>query len=403
LPGSLDRPAQPHAPDHPEANDGPRQLRSASRPDLPTVAESSDETDRLAASDRPERWSKADLRQRLERLPPGHPSSLQWDDPDDARADQDLLAPTEKTEQHRIGRREASTRDQAQNDVRNLGTEMRAAPDTAERRADAAPVSGLDSPDRPADAVKRNFWTEVPRFLRAWADHVRRWPAETATAVVDRSKDPAGSWRGDGNQYLNPEQHLQSNDVIAKLGRTEGKITEHVKEAEHENVFGGWLAGLEHRLKGEERLKEKIATELSITPAMKPEDAINKVNDAIRYTFCFESANYSDGYWDVKQRLEAREYRMVYSKNHWRDDPEYKGINTRWATAEGQRFEVQFHTAESYHAKQEVTHSSYERLRNPLTEDDERAELEAFQREVSSWVTAPEGARDVPDHSTKGR
>ena len=44
---------------------------------------------------------------------------------------------------------------------------------------------------------------------------------------------------------------------------------------------------------------------------------------------------------------------------------EYKGINTRWVTQEGQRFEVQFHTSESFHAKQNVTHDAYERLRNP--------------------------------------
>ena len=135
---------------------------------------------------------------------------------------------------------------------------------------------------------------------------------------------------------------------------------------------------------------------------MTPKEAINKLNDAIRYTFCFESANYANGYRDVKQQLEARKYRMVYGKNHWRDDPEYKGINTRWVTPEGQRFEVQFHTPESYHAKQEVTHGSYERLRNPLTEDEERSELEAFQREVCSWVTVPEGAREIADYGMRG-
>ena len=94
---------------------------------------------------------------------------------------------------------------------------------------------------------------------------------------------------------------------------------------------------------------------------------------------------------------------MIYSKNHWRDDPEYKGINTRWVTPEGQRFEVQFHTAESFHAKQQVTHKSYERIRNPLTQDEERRELEAFQREVCSWITVPEGVRDIPDYHRKGR
>jgi len=220
---------------------------------------------------------------------------------------------------------------------------------------------------------------------------------------VDRTRDPAGSWRGDGNQYLNPEQHAQTNDVIASVSRSEKKLTEHMGEAARENTHGGWLEGVKYCLKGEDRLKEKIASELGITPAMTPKDAINKLNDAIRYTFCFESESYSGGYFEVKEQLQAREYQMIYSKNHWRDDPDYKGINTRWVTPGGQRFEVQFHTAESYHAKQEVTHGSYERLRNPLTEDDERSELEAFQLEVSSWLSVPEGALDIPDHGTRGR
>jgi hypothetical protein len=258
-----------------------------------------------------------------------------------------------------------------------------------------------DGSDNELDAVKRDYWSEVPRFLRAWADHVRRWPGERVAAVVDRSRDPEGSWRGDGNQYLSPEQHAQAEDVIATVQQKEKILTGHITETERENTCGGWLAGLKFARKGEERLKEKIADELRITPAIQPEDAISKLNDVIRYTFCFELANYAAGYSDVKQRLEAREYWMVYSKNHWRDDPEYKGINTRWVTSEGQRFEVQFHTAESYHAKQEVTHSSYEQIRNPLTSDDERGELEAFQREVSRWITIPEGAQEIPDYRVR--
>ena len=93
---------------------------------------------------------------------------------------------------------------------------------------------------------------------------------------------------------------------------------------------------------------------------------------------------------------------MIYSKNHWRDDPEYKGVNTRWVTAENQRFEVQFHTAESFYAKQELTHKSYERLRNPLTQDEERQELRSFQREVCSWIPVPEDATTIPDYYLKG-
>ena len=349
MPGSRDWPGQRHAPDQPDTPDAPRQLRpTPPRPDTPPDPDRSDEAgpaDRLAPGDQQARWSRDDLRQRLERLPPGHPSSPRTDAPD---------------------RNEPA------------GT-------------------------RETDAVKRDFWGEVPRFLRAWADHVLRWPAERVAAAVDRSRDPTGSWRGDGNQYLTPEQHARAKDEIIKVREREAALTKQMGDVRRENSYGGWLEGLEHRRKGDDRLKEKIANELGITPAMKPADAINKLSDAIRYTFCFEPANYSDGYQDVKQRLEAREYQMVYSKNHWRDDPEYKGINTRWITPDGQRFEVQFHTAESYYAKQQITHKPYERLRNPLTQDDERGELEAFQREVCLWIRVPEGTHDIPDYGTEGR
>jgi hypothetical protein len=177
-----------------------------------------------------------------------------------------------------------------------------------------------------------------------------------------------------------------------------------MEEVERENACGGWLAGKEFRLKGEERLKEKIAEDLEITPAMRPVGAIKKIHDVIRYTVCFESPDYSEGYRDVKQRLEVHGYQMAYSRNYWADDQaDYRGINSRWITPEGQRFEVQFHTTESFHAKQQVTHRPYERIRNPLTQDEERPELERFQEEVSRWVATPEGAQEIPDHARRGR
>ncbi len=216
--------------DRPNATDVPEQLRSASpRSDLPAVADLSEETDHLATSDHPVRWSKADLRQRLERLPPGHPSSLRTDELDsDQRSvlrEPDFHSPEEKA-----GR------------------------DTDARREGKA--------DRRADLVERDYWSEVSGFLRAAADHVRRWPTERAASEVDRSRDPDGSWRGDGARYLNPDQHKRAKEVIVGVRRTEEPLTEHMREAERDNACGGWLEGLELRLKGEDRLKEKIAERL---------------------------------------------------------------------------------------------------------------------------------------------
>jgi hypothetical protein len=283
--------------------DAPRQLQPDQQPRLDHVDDTRP-ADRPGTPEQPARWSRAELRQRLERFPPGHPSSLR-------SADQNPSAP----------------------DLR---------------------------PESEPDKVGRSFWSEIPRFMPALADHLRRWPDGRETAKVDRSGDPDGSWRGDGNQYLNPEQHAQAKDVIADVQQAERNLTNDMKATARENTCGGWLAGLEHRLKGEERLKEKIAEKIEHEPGKTPARVMQQISDAIRYTFCFESPSYSDGYRGVVDRLNTLGCQMIYSKNHWRDDPEYKGINTRWVTPEGQRYEVQFHTAESFHAKEQITHQPYE-------------------------------------------
>jgi hypothetical protein len=105
--------------------------------------------------------------------------------------------------------------------------------------------------------------------------------------MVDRPHDPAGSWWGDGGRYLDPEQHSQTKGVIAMVQQREETLTEVMGETERQNAYGGWLVGLEHRLKEEDRLKEKIADLLdTATPDATTEEISRQISDAIRYTFC---------------------------------------------------------------------------------------------------------------------
>ncbi len=250
----------------------------------------------------------------------------------------------------------------------------------------------------PPEGIHRNYWTEVPRFERMWGVHETKWPKETQPAArVDRSADPPGSWRSDSNLFLNMDVHAQTREAIGNVQQTERSTTEHVHEIQQENVYGGRLEGLDFRLKGEDRLKEKVAEVLKREPGRTPEEVVRELPDAVRYTFCIDTENYMDGCRDIRERIQDLGYEMIYSKNFW-DDPEYKGINTRWTTPDGHRFEVQFHTRESHHAKQEVTHEAYERIRNPQTSRAELKALHAFQREVSSWIPVPDGAADIPDY-----
>jgi hypothetical protein len=247
-------------------------------------------------------------------------------------------------------------------------------------------MAGGDLPDGRSDGDgRRSYQDEVPRLLEMRDDLERKWPARERTAI-DRPADLPGS-----------------ADAIGRVRDAEPGASARVQAIEQENKdkYGGWLEGFEHRLKGEDRLKEKIADKLQVEPSMTAAGALRDVGDAIRYTFCFQPANYTRGYYDIKERYENRGCEMYFSKNWWTNS-EYKGVNTRWLAPEGQRFEVQFHTPESFHAKHYMTHTAYERIRDPATSDEERAEFKAFQREVSSWIRVPDGATDIPDYRKEG-
>jgi hypothetical protein len=241
----------------------------------------------------------------------------------------------------------------------------------------------------------------VPRFRRMWADHEGRWPKDRQPAATDGALDLPGSHRSKGGFDLSPERHEEATEAISRARKVEPTISADAQTAEKENTCAGWLEGFKFRLKGDDRLKEKVADKLRDQPDSPPADVVRRIPDTIRYTFCLEPIKYATGYYDIKQRLEEHGYEMYYSKNWWTNS-EYKGINTRWVTAEGDRFEVQFHTPESFHAKQDVSHSAYERLRNPLTSKPERRELHLFQQEVSSWIQVPDNATDIPDYEKEG-
>jgi hypothetical protein len=253
---------------------------------------------------------------------------------------------------------------------------------------------------QPDENDRRSYWDQVPRLLQMRKDYEERWPADQQPAP-DHSADPPGSYRSHGGFYLRPDRHAEAVALIGRVRQAEPTISTDMQQVEQENAQGGYLDGFKFRLKEDDRLKEKLAERLEGQPDKTPTEILERIPDAIRYTFCVRPETYTTGYYGIKERLESLGYEMYESKNSW-NRAEYKGINTRWVTMEEQRFEVQVHTPESFHAKHYVTHDSYERIHDPRTSDDERAELKAFQREVCSHIEAPGGAADIPDFKKDG-
>jgi hypothetical protein len=245
-------------------------------------------------------------------------------------------------------------------------------------------------------------WDEaVPALRESWENHEKKWPYPERTGPALQPEAP-GAWRGDGGRHLTPEANAEVTrgcERIREAGET--IITPAMRRIESEDP-DRHLAGLEYRLKGEDRLKEKVAERLQLRPELSPSQVLSAVPDAVRFTFVYPEARYADGVRSDLTRLYAEGFELAEPlKNSWMDE-QYKGINSRWRESEGgQVFELQFHTRASFEAKQ-LTHPAYERIRNPETSDDERAELETFQRQVCEKIPIPAGAAEIEDYPRKG-
>jgi hypothetical protein len=237
------------------------------------------------------------------------------------------------------------------------------------------------------------------RFRGMWAEHCERWPAE-AREPADRSADPPGSWRGDSGRYLDSAANAEVEERCTSIAVAERTV---ISPAMHEIEASDpdrHLVGLDHRLKGPDRIKDKVARDIEEKGRTVPE-ALTSVKDTIRYTFVYREESYTDGVQADMARMESAGFKHVERRNTWIDE-QYKGINSRWRDPDnGQIFEVQFHTKISFEAKQ-LTHCAYERLRDPTTDRAELRELRHLQVDICRQIPIPRGVTDISDYPEEG-
>lgn len=265
-------------------------------------------------------------------------------------------------------------------------------------------VSGLHS-DRIAEHARyravveceaaSHVWAEALAELRAaWEEHKEKYlhPERTSTAV-----QADGSWHGDGDRELDSAQNTEATRACAQIRElAQDDILPAVRRIEAADP-NRQFAGLEHWLKGEDRLKEKVADRLRYQPELTVGQALAEVPDAVRFTFTYGEMSYAEGVRSDVDRFKAEGFELIKLKNSWSGD-QYKGINSQWQRPEsGLRFEVQFHTQASFEAKQ-LTHQAYERLRNPVTTKEEEEVLMRYQRQVNTLIPRVPGAADIENY-----
>ena len=276
-----------------------------------------------------------------------------------------------------------------------------------------APADGLAEPGR--RVVEQRMYQALvdrayeaargPTAQDAWAEAVQElrvsWEILKEKYGHEERAEPApqadgGSWRGKGGRVLDATTNAEIELGYARIREVgENVIVPAILRVAAEDPTRT-LAGFDCRIKGEDRLKEKVADEMRSTPGITPSQALASIADVVRFTFTYEESAYTTGVRKDVERLEVAGFTQVERRNTWSSE-QYKGINTRWREPEsGVIFEVQFHTQASLAAK-ELTHKAYERIRS-TAQDPELAELKEFQRCVNSMIPIPPDAADIEDY-----
>ncbi|SDX31809.1 Papain fold toxin 1, glutamine deamidase [Amycolatopsis xylanica] len=276
--------------------------------------------------------------------------------------------------------------------------------DDPERAKRGWPIAGLDAPPEhggygmahePHDLAEHpRLDPESPVVTEAPESPPVPPKEEVADPVID---DSGWHWKG---LTLDVDTNAIVDGFIpqfADAAHREDGVLSHIKTIEAA-IPGAQLEGLKYELKGDDRLKQKVAEVLARNPDQDPVSVLRTVPDGIRYTYCFDTANYAAGAQQADAMLRAAGYEPVEVKNSWLNpDKPYQGINTRWRDpVSGLQFEVQYHTPESWYVKSE-THDAYEHANNQLISAEQRQAWDDFQKEWFDLIEVPEGVEEIPN------
>ena len=223
---------------------------------------------------------------------------------------------------------------------------------------------------------------------------------------------PDGSWDWKGHK-LAADRSLVADEAIARCREKEGRdvdgnygdqgLTPAMRRIEAQLDHGHLIEDTEKfALKDPDRFKEKFARLIERYPGADPSELAAGIADGIRYTVIFDLDYYTAGVAAGHAQLTDAGYARIETKPSW-DSDQYKGVNSQWREpSAGVMFEVQFHTEESWDAKQK-THAAYERIQEPGTSVEEVERLRDYQRWISAQVRIPQGALDIEPYKKEGQ
>lgn len=211
--------------------------------------------------------------------------------------------------------------------------------------------------------------------------------------VLDDAVKASSNSQEAPSEPIKEDLSLSVDKLVEKSQKIEPTIT-----ADINNIVtkaGGKLVGLENRLKSSYSIKRKVEAE--VADGFSKPLSLNKIRDAIRYTTVFKENDFVTRYKAMQYLLAIEGYKTIVVKNTWKNDSAYKGVNTFIQNEDGDVFEMQYHTQQSFDVKNGLLHKLYEKFRDPKTPIHEKEKLLLEMRKLSSKIKVPEGVELIED------
>ncbi|GAB4582306.1 phage tail tape measure protein [Nocardia sp. IFM 10818] len=230
-------------------------------------------------------------------------------------------------------------------------------------------------------------------------------------------KPSIGAWRGDPaknehNLSLSAADNQLTSDRWKRAAEQRGQLDATMVGVQSGlAAYGAQLEGLDKSLKDLDSLRRKVAS--AAQDGIDPQRFLKRVEDLNRYTFTFPEDQYSAGTKSAKAELKERGFKQDGESNLWAD-PAYKGYHSWWKNPEtGDKFEVQFHTPESFQAKSE-NHPLYRLNRSGALDEFDTPEqpdgsapykdaVKHLQAERTKQVSVPPGVEEISKRPPKSR
>jgi hypothetical protein len=127
----------------------------------------------------------------------------------------------------------------------------------------------------------------------------------------------------------------------------------------------------------------------------KPKGNEYEIKDILRFTYTAGPNELTEKTMQSIAEHGKYGYNTIEIKNTWKPNSPYKGVNTIVQAPNGQKFELQYHTPESFKLKNGRLHTLYEKARKLDRDSEEYIKLNDEMIELSSKLTSPGGIERV--------